>query len=293
MKTSIVFTSAAEYLLENIKKKTKNANLVIANKNKEKKRYFPDGEVYIMLPEVGKLKTGRVIVLHSGSPDPNSGLVELELILQILKDHAIRPEIFFTYFPYCRQDKIFKKGETNAAQSLVKKLVDYYKAKKIYAIDPHFGKMDWVEKRPIVTVSAKAVLVEKAKNDFGPDILFLSPDKGGKRRTGILGLKKERIDSFRIKSFSPEIDVKGRTVGIIDDILLTGGTLLKSCESLKRAGAKEVIALITHSLLDSGLQKVKKSFARVYLTNTAGEKKDSLDSTDLIVEALFPADFSK
>jgi ribose-phosphate pyrophosphokinase len=283
MKTSLILTSTTEYLLASLKRKAKNFEFVFPGKNKEGKRFFPDSEVYIRISEVNNLRDRRVIVLHSGAPNPNKGLVELEMILQILKDHKIKPELFFTYFPYGKQDRAFENGEANIAESLIKKLIDYYRVKKIYIIDPHFAKMEWIKKYPLSSIATASFLIEKAKKDFGQDILFLSPDKGGKRRTGILGIKKKRIDSFRVESFSPKINVKGKTIGVVDDLLETGGTLLKFYEVMKKSGADKIVALITHGVLDSGIKKIKKKFFKIYLTNTINKKEANVDITDLIV----------
>lgn len=286
MKTFLVFTSAVEHLAANLRKKTNSIGFVFPEKNKESRRLFPDGEVYVRLPGIKKIENKRIIVLHSGMPEPNAGLIELEMILQILKNRKTRPEIFFTYFPYCRQDKTFEPGETNVAESLIKKLVNFYGVKKIYLIDPHFGRRPWIKKYPVVSVSALPPLIKKAEKDFGKDILLLSPDKGGKRRTGISGLKKKRIDSFKVKHFSSKIAVKGRIIGVVDDLIETGGTLLRFYEFVKKAGAEKTVALITHGVLDTGIKKIKKRFTRLYLTNTINKKEANVDITDLIVSAI-------
>ena len=148
MLSFIILTSQVGHLAKNILARTKNLNFIFPDLSRDGKRYFPDGEVYMKILKAGKLKNERVIVLHSGAPKPNEGLIELEMILQILKDNQIRPEVFFTYFPYGIQDEIFEKGETNVAENLIKKLINYYKVKKIYLIDPHFGGRKWVEKYP-------------------------------------------------------------------------------------------------------------------------------------------------
>jgi ribose-phosphate pyrophosphokinase len=284
MKTSFILTSTTEYLLASLKRKANNFEFVFSGKNKEGKRFFPDGEVYIRIAEVNNLRDRRVIVLHSGAPNPNEGLVELEMILQILKDHKIKPELFFTYFPYGKQDRAFENGEANIAESLIKKLIDYYRVKKIYIIDPHFAKMEWIKKYPLTSIATASFLIEKAKKDLGQNIMFLSPDKGGKRRTGISGIKKKRIDSFRVESFSPKINVQGKTIGVVDDLLETGGTLLKFYEVMRKSGADKIIALITHGVLDSGIKKIKKKFLKTYLTNTINKKEANVDITDLIVD---------
>lgn len=273
-----------------MKKKARGLELILPEKNKEGKRFFPDGEIYMRIRGVKNLKGKRVIVLHSGAPNPNDGLMELKLLLHILRDHTIKPELFFTYFPYGQQDHVFQHGEGNVAESLIKKFLHYYEVQKIYAIDPHFGKMAWVKNYPIISLSSIPILLAKAKEDFGDpakrgeDILFLSPDKGGKRRTGIKGLKKKRLDSFRVESYSPQIPIEGKIIGVIDDLLETGGTLYKFHETVIKSGAKEAIALITHGVLNSGIKRVKEKFSKLYLTNTINRKGANVDITDLIIK---------
>jgi len=286
MKTFVIFTSAAKYLATNLRKKASNLEFIFLGKNKEGRRFFPDGEVYIRIPKINKLKNKRVIVLHSGIPNPNSGLIELEMILQILKDHKIKPEVFYTYFPQRRQDKVFQLGEANVAESLVKKLINYYKVRRIYVIDPHFGKTEWVKKYPVISISIVPFLAEKIKEDFGENILFLSPDKGGKRRTGIFGLNKKRINSFQTEPLSLKIDVRGKIIGVVDDIVGTGGTLLRFYEFTKNSGAEKIVALVTHGVLNMGVKKIKKRFTKLYLTNTINKKEANVDVVDLIVKAI-------
>ena len=290
MKISIIPTTSAEHLAKSILAKTKVFEIVFPNLNKDGKRYFPDGEVYVglsskFLSKFGQGHKKRVIVLHSGMPKPNEGLMELELILQILKNTKVKPvEVFFTYFPYGMQDKVFEKGETNIAENLIEKFINYYQIKKIYIIDAHFCGKKWLRKYPVVNISAVPILIEEAKKDFGRDILFLSTDIGGKRRTKIPGIKKERENSFRIKIVSDPINLKGRIVGFVDDILETGGTLLRAYNQSKKWGAKKIIALITHGVLPSGISKIKKKYAKLYLTNTIKQKEANIDLTDLILE---------
>ncbi|PIP31845.1 hypothetical protein COX24_01340, partial [bacterium (Candidatus Gribaldobacteria) CG23_combo_of_CG06-09_8_20_14_all_37_87_8] len=127
MKTYIIPTSQAKHLAKNILARTEDFEVIFPDMSKDRKRYFPDGEVYMRILKAKKMKGEKVVVLHSGVPKPNEGLIELELILQILRDNKIRPGVFFTYFPYGMQDEIFEEGETNVAENLVEKLVNYYK----------------------------------------------------------------------------------------------------------------------------------------------------------------------
>ena len=284
MKTFIIPTSQGKHLGKRISAKTKVFKFIFPELNKDGKRCFPDGEIYMRILKANRLRGKRVIVLHSGAPKPNEGLIELELILQILRDNNVKPRVFFSYFPYGMQDKVFEKGETNIAENLIEKLINYYKVKKIYTIDAHFWGRKWVKKYPILNISAAPILIEEAKKDFGEDILFLSPDFGERRRTKILGMKKERMDSYRVRMISPKIDFKGRVVGVIDDMIKTGGTLLKFYEIAKKSRAKKVLALITHGVLPAGISKIKKRYSKLYLTNTINQKEANIDVTDLILK---------
>ncbi len=288
MKNYLILTSSIKHLAKNFKKS--GFEVILPDLNREKKRYFPDGEIYVKLSKVKEIRDKRALVLHSGAPNPNDGLVELELILQILKDNNIKPELFFSYFPYGRQDRIFEQGETNATENLIRKLTEYYKVKKIYVIEPHFAKRDWVKNYPIISISAIPFLMEKVKQDFRENVIFLATDRGGQRRFKIAGFDKIRENSFQIKlNLSKKLAEaqKGKIVCLVDDLIETGGTLIKAAELSKKYGAKKVICLITHCLLKEGVKKIRKKFARVYLTNTIHQPKVSqIDISQIILDAI-------
>lgn len=283
MKTFIIPTSQSEYLVKGTKKQG-NFDIVFLEKNKESLRLFPDGEVYVRIPQIEKIGKSRVVVLHTGMPNANAGLIELEMVLQALKNVKAKVELFFSYFPYGMQDKAFKKGEINAAESLVKKFVEYYNVKKVYVIDPHFGNEKWLRKYPINIVSAIPILAKKAKEDLGSDVLFLSPDEGGKRRTGIKGGEKERIDSFQVEMTCNAMDLRGKKVAVVDDIIETGGTLVRFYDFIKKCGAEKSVVLATHGVLKSGIERIKKTYSGLYLTNAIDQKEANVDIKDLILK---------
>ena len=255
-------------------------NVLFPGKNREESRFFPDGEIYVRLA-LEKL-SGRVVILHTGAPKPNEGLVELEIILAIFKQAKINPEIFFSYFPYAMQDKVFLYGETDFTFDLIEKFINFYHAKKIYILDPHF--LIPKDLSSVVAISATDLLIKAAKKDF-PDIIFLSPDHGEALRTGLPSLKKKRIDSYRVAyEIDPKIKekIKGKTVAIVDDILETGGTLLKIYDHLKDCGAKKIVAIVTHAVLKEGIQKVRAKFNKLIFTNSIDQSSAACDISGLI-----------
>ncbi len=265
---TIIPTLHAEHLAK-MMPASNSSEIVFLEGNREGKRFFPDGEVYVKLPKTELNE--RIVILHAGAPDPNAGIVELEMLLCALTDIGHKNiEIFFSYFPYGMQDNPKHPGETNAAENLIKKLVDYYRIKRIYTLDAHFFGQSWFEKYPIKNISASPILKEEAFKDY-PSAVFLAPDQGSQRRMMLQGVTKKRINSFEIDIAHNEnfiSTVRSQVVGVVDDLVETGGTAVKFAELCKKIGAKDVIALITHGLLESGVKRLKNLYSKVYITNS-------------------------
>lgn len=290
MQISIICTDAAEHIGRKLAD-LYSFRVIFPKKNREGKRFFPDGEIYNKIPEVKSLQ-GEVVVLHSGAPNPNDGLVQLEQVLAILKREKIRPIVFFLYIPYGKQDQAFVPGETNAAEDLLDKLTEYYKVKAIYTIDVHFSerkflkKKKWFGKRKynLINCSAVELLKDRSLKDI-PGLVFLTPDYGGQKRTGLKGTKKKRFNSFITEIQSDESFeelVRDKDIAAIDDLLQTGGTLCNFYDECKKHGALEVVALLTHGVLDGGIKRVSEKYPKLYLTNTVNVKEANIDIAGLV-----------
>jgi ribose-phosphate pyrophosphokinase len=276
-------TSAAEHLVRGLQGR-KGIEVILPGKNKDDKRYFPDGEVYTRIKTVGALRDGAV-VFHSGQPDPNAGIIELEMILEALRS-AGTPwlEVFFGYFPYCMQDKVFRPGEVNAAEALLKKLGTYYGVAKVYAIDPHFGHDRWLQQYSFEGFSAVPLLKAAALRDE-PEILFVAPDSGGQARSNLAGLSKTRINSHNIEHHHDNdfaALVRGRHLGVVDDLVETGGTMVRFADKCREYGASSVSALITHGVMPSGIGRLRAAYDRFYLANTIDRLEANVDVSQLI-----------
>ena len=99
-------------------------------------------------------------------------------------------------------------------------------------------------------------------------------------------MKKERLTSFKVKMLSRKLNLKGKIVAVVDDMIKTGGTLLKFAEIAKKAKAKRVLALVSHGVIPAGILKIKKKYSKLYLTNTVRQKESNIDITDLILNAI-------
>ena len=253
--------------------------------NKEGKYRFPDGEVYLRVPEIEH--ADHVTIIHSGYPDPNDGLIELYMLLDVIGQYGklrSRPEVIFTAMPYARQDKAYYRGELNAAETLCKTLLKRYGVGQITTIDAHFANEGWSRKLPIFNVSASGTLIDAARADH-PGIVFMAPDAGSTRRSRIKGAKKIRKNSYEVQvSLGEEFSdiIKGRDVAVVDDILATGTTLECFYHEARKSGAEKVFALITHGVCREGIDRIHAVYDGLYMTNSVKWSESNVPVNDLV-----------
>jgi ribose-phosphate pyrophosphokinase len=108
--------------------------------------------------------------------------------------------------------------------------------------------------------------------------MILSPDEGrwdnAKRIADVVGceadyLVKERLDGETVKMTPKSLDVKGKYVAIVDDIISTGNTIVKAAEQLKKQGAKKIAAACTHAVFaNNALDRLRRVCDEIYSTDT-------------------------
>jgi ribose-phosphate pyrophosphokinase len=186
------------------------------------------------------------------------------------------------------QDNVFDPGECNVAECLVKELLEYYQARKIHVLDAHFADKAWIKKYPINNIVSLKILKAAVTKKY-PDAVFLAPDCGGQKRTGLTGLDKKRINSHSIEIENGESLKKlvaGKIIGVVDDIIETGGTMERFASECRRYGAKKLIAVLTHGVLPSGIKRVKKTYDGLYLTNSIQRPESNVNVADLLIEKI-------
>lgn len=174
------------------------------------------------------------------------------------------------------------------ARDLISKLVNYYNVSKIYILDAHFANQLWLLDYPIVQVSARSLLYSAVRRQH-PEVVFMAPDAGSQRRSQLSGTEKSRHNSFDVEIKWDEefrLGVIGRTVAVVDDLVETGGTLVKFSEACKECKAKGTIAVITHGVLVEGIKRVKTLFGDLYLTNSISREDSNVDVSGLITSTI-------
>ncbi|MEZ5844090.1 MAG: ribose-phosphate pyrophosphokinase [Hyphomicrobiaceae bacterium] len=223
-------------------------------------RRFADMEIFIEIHE--NVRGRDVYVLQSTSSPTNDNLMELLILIDALKRaSARRITAVIPYFGYARQDR--KPGpRTPISAKLVANLIERAGADRVMTLDLHAGQIQGFFDIPTDNLFAAPVMTRDIKERFELDNLcVVSPDVGGVVRARALAKRIDApiaiCDKRRERPGQSEVmnvigAVRGKRCILIDDIVDSGGTLCNAADALLEAGAKEVMAYITHGVLSGG-----------------------------------------
>ena len=268
------------------KKTTKLAGTQFVERTIER---FPDDECYLRLET--EVNDEHVVIIENAYPD--AGIVECILLKNaLLENGASKVSMVLPYAGYARQDKQFKPGEPISIKALLQVLAS--DVRNLATIDLH--KKESLEFLPSGVhgedLSAVGVLGEYLKKK-GVDIV-VGPDKGSRERAAraaaVSGcesdhLKKTRLDGNTVK-FEPRcIPVKGKIVGIIDDMISTGGTIIRAADNLFDQGAEKIYACCTHGLFTKdSLPDIQKHCDELVCTDTLSSQVSTISVAPVIAE---------
>lgn len=259
---------------------------------------FPDGDSYVRVENLSACEGREVKLYHRLYPDQNTAIFNALQILDTLKRADAQPTLVVPYLPYSRQDKTFKEGEALSAEILCS-LFAKAGVKKLVTLDCHFlkkeGEFEYGGLK-IKNISANKLLVEHAKSKLeGEDIEVISPDQGanylvssfgGKSMKKLRGEYEEGKEAYRkIEGVEMDFDVEGKNVLILDDMISTGGTMIRAVGNVRNGKAKKVFCAATHGFfLKGSLQKLSDITDGVFTTNSIANPVAELDVLPLLKE---------
>ncbi|HEY6466499.1 MAG TPA: ribose-phosphate pyrophosphokinase [Candidatus Acidoferrales bacterium] len=217
---------------------------------------FADGETRYQILE--NVRGADVFVLQPCSSPVNDHLMKLLLMIDAFKRaSAWRITAVIPYYPYARQDRKDRPRVPISAK-LVADLLETSGASRVLSLDLHAPQIQGYFNIPVDHLYASPVLVEYFKHKTLGPLTVVSPDAGGVERARLFAKRIDAplaiVDKRRIDVNVSEVmhligDVSGRTAIVIDDIIDTAGTLVKTAEALLKNGAKKVYAAATHAVL--------------------------------------------
>lgn len=217
---------------------------------------FADGEVYFQLLE--NVRGVDVFVVQPTCYPVDQHLVELLVMIDALKRaSAARITVVVPYYGYARQDRKDRPRVAISAK-LIADLLTTAGANRALFVDLHAAQIQGFFNIPVDHLFASPVLVSYFREMNLPNLTVVSPDAGGVERARFfaqkMGAPLAIVDKRRTDINVAEImhvvgDVNGKTCLIIDDIIDTAGTLVKTVDALYNAGATSVYACASHAVL--------------------------------------------
>ena len=229
---------------------------------------FSDGEIRVKINE--NVRGHDVFVIQSTCDPADQNLMELLIMMDALRrSSAQRITAVLPYFGYARQDRKDQPRVPITAK-LVANLLTTAGADRILTIDLHAGQIQGFFDIPLDHLFAVKIFADyRKKTKLKGELVVVSPDVGGIKTArayakrfecGLAIVDKRRIDDKKAEVMHIMGDVKGKTAVIVDDMVATAGSLVEAVEAIKRAGALEVYAAITHPVLcGPAIERIKKS----------------------------------
>jgi len=218
---------------------------------------FPDGESYIRFD--GNVKNEDIVIVQTTSPPQNENLIQLFLMANNAKDLKARSiTTVVPYFAYTRQDKRFRPGEAFSVKTIVT-LLEACGVHKIITVNSHNPKILGAFKVRVKDLSAIGLLAEHFKKQGFDRAFSLSLGKKAqsvaaeandvlKGEYGYVETRRDRLTG-KVTVKKKALPVKNRDVIIFDDIISSGGTMIKAIKLVREQGAQRIYAACVHPLL--------------------------------------------
>ena len=289
-KTSIIAGKSSEELAKKLARKIK-ANLI-----KTEVRVFPDGESKITL--FGNVSKRRTVVVHSIYPPVDNNLVQALSLIAKAKELSSEVIAVIPYMGYARQDREFLPGEI-VTMKVLGKLFKSSGASRIIVVDIHSIMGLKYFTRNSQNVSAIPDLVKHFRKMRLKNPLVVSPDRGGEKRakefakelnSDYIALDKKRDrKTGKVEIKTKDLDlVKARDVILVDDMISTGGSIIKATKFLKKQKSNKVYVACTHALLiNDAKKKIKQAgVTKIISANTIPGDTSTVDVSSAIAKAI-------
>ena len=241
---------------------------------------FANGEIFIRFRE--SVRGTDAFVLQSHTTPINTWIMEQLIMIDALKRaSAKRITVIVPFYGYARQDKKHRGREPISAR-LMADLFKAAGADRLMTVDLHTSQTQGFFDGPVDHLFALPLLAAHVASRVATDqITVVSPDAGrvrvAERWTDVLGAPLAIIHKRRdpdvpnqVRVFEVVGDVKDRVCVVVDDMIDTGGTIVKAAETLFENGAKDVIVAATHGILsDPACDRLQQSqISEVVVTDT-------------------------
>ena len=228
---------------------------------------FPDGESFVKINE--NVRGHDVFIIQSTCPPTNHNLMEMFIMIDaVRRASAARITAVLPFYGYARQDRKDQPRVPITAK-LVANLLVASGANRILTVDLHAQQIQGFFDIPVDHLYAAPVMYEYLRKKHLSDLVVVSPDVGGLKmahaysqtlEAGLAIVAKRRKSATEVESMAVIGEIKGKNILLVDDLTETAGTLTAAAALLKKKGAKQILACVSHAILnDVGIQRLRKS----------------------------------
>lgn len=259
---------------------------------------FGNSEVKVTIDE--DVKNSLCVVIQSTSNPTDTNIIELAFFCDALKrKEAKKVYGIIPYFGYAKQNMQHRPGECVSANVIIR-FLESIGFDKIYAFDLHDEATSGVFSIPFKNVSAFPLLANHIRDyftdltdstDLSDSTVLVSPDQGAVEKVrnfggvffntenfheAVIEKKRDLNKAHRAKPLDLYGDVKDKIALIVDDMIVSGSTILPAVDLCLERGAKEVyVAAVHHDFTKEAPEALEKSKLRkLFTTNTIRLKKE-------------------
>jgi ribose-phosphate pyrophosphokinase len=245
---------------------------------------FSDGEIHCQIQD--NVRGADIFIVQPTGSPPNESLMELLIMLDAFRRASpSRVTVVIPYVGYARQDRKDQPRVPITAK-LVANLITTAGAGRLLTIDLHAAQIQGFFDIPVDHLYAAPVLIEAIRRKELENLTLVSPDAGGVERARAFA-KRLKVDLAIMDKRRPEAnkaeimnvigEVRDRDCVIVDDIIDTAGTLVKTAETLLERGARTVYAAGVHPVLSGpAIDRISASkIEKVMVTDTLALKPEA------------------
>lgn len=249
---------------------------------------FPDGEHYLRIAD--EIENEKVTLIQSTPTDS-----DLVALLQLIDacEGAAEINVVLPYMGYARQDKKFKPGEPISSRAIARCI----NADRVFTINIHEKSVLEYFPCPAINLDAANLLGTYIAGFGFENPMLIAPDEGAQGLVKNVSsehgfdhdhLQKTRLSGDTVVIQTKNLDVTGRHVVLVDDMIATGGTMAESIRMLKTQGAIDVHLACVHPVLtrNATLRLFNAGVKDIIATDTLEKAESRLSVAPLIAEAL-------
>ncbi len=261
---------------------------------------FSDGEIRVRIPQ--NMRRRHVFIIQPTSVPVNDNIMELVLMIDaVRRSSAAEITAVIPYFGYSRQDRK-EMPRVPISSSVVANMITNAGASRILTLDIHSEQQQGFTQIPWDNLYGSFALLPAIKSEKLEGLVVASPDKGGLVRAtayakllgaeGVALVYKERDIAVNNKSEAMGMigKVGGKRILLVDDMLDTGGTIVKAAEYLKRRGALSVRVAVTHGLFSGKAMDIinKSPIKEVIITDTLKQRVEVAKNKKVKIVTIAP-----